>query len=166
MPEKEIENKKVESKAQAELIVPPSIPIRECVAIKADQCEFIQLGVKVTEKHTVIPDESNVINLDDLIQTYKDSCGMEAAQRMLKTGQRTLEDFKDPLINVDCTKLPSTPQEAANMAVAAEKNLAAFKEKYNLPEKIDGSQLEILLNDYFSKHPEYIKPKEVTDNAQ
>lgn len=120
---------------------------------------MINLKVKVNEDHSVSPDESDKVDLDALIQTYKDQCGMEMAQRLIKLGQAQPGDFADDgQHSVDCTKLPQSTQEAANMAVAAGKQTEALRKKFGLPNAdLDGDQLEAMLNAYFSKHPEFIK---------
>lgn len=64
----------------------PDVIIRKT---KADEKMMINLGVKKLEDGTVVPDESNLVDLDAMVQTYKDQCGMEAAKRLLQTGEKT-----------------------------------------------------------------------------
>lgn len=135
---------------------------------KCDDRFMINLKVKVNEDHTVSPDESDKVDLVELIQTYKDQCGMEMAKKLIKIGQAQPGDFADDgKHSVDCTLLPQNPQQAANLAVAAGKQTEALRNQFGLPDtELSGEQLEAMLNAYFSKHPEFIKQPEKAKEAE
>jgi len=84
---------------------------------------MINLGVKFDPATgSTTPDESDVIDLVDLIQTYKDQCGVEMAQKLIKTGQALPEDFADDGKHSGDSTLPQfqSPQALANAAVQSQ----------------------------------------------
>lgn len=56
--------------------------------MKCDDVYLIKLGVKVDqETMRTVPDESDKVNLVELIQSYKDSVGIDAVLRGIQSGQ-------------------------------------------------------------------------------
>lgn len=154
-----------EQQANQDLTLTLSTPGYPTVILKATKCDekmMVDLKVKKTEEGNIIPDESNLIDLDALIQTYKDQCGMEAAKRLLKTGQAQPEDFADDgKSGFDCTVIPESAQERANAAVAAKAQADAVKEKFGIPtdQDLTQEQFENLIKSYISANPDkFVKP--------
>lgn len=133
----------------------PGFPKVDCQPIDCTEHLMVDLKVKVNEDHTVSPDDSNVVDLDALTQTYRDQCGMEAAKRLLKSGQAQPSDFADDgKSNYDGTIVPETAQERANAAVAAGVKVDAVKAKYGIDPnaKMSDEQFDALIKDYISKN--------------
>ena len=143
------------------------------VVIKKTKCDermMIDLKVKKNEDGTVVPDESNLVDLYALIQTYKDQCGMEAAKRLLQTGERSPEDFADPRnIQYDDSAIPETPQDRANAAVQANAQVDAVKAKYGIDPNQDMTQeqFENIIKSFIQANPDkFIKPSTNTEDKQ
>lgn len=123
-------------------------------AVNVNDPYMANLKVKVNEDGTVSPDESDLVNLDELIQTYKDQCGMELAKRLIKLGQidpASLAD--DGKHSYDGSKVPDGAQAIANAAIAAGKNVDAAKSALGIPEgNLTDEQLDALIKGYIEKH--------------
>lgn len=135
----------------------PGFPTVTIVPTKADQKFMVDLKVKVQEDGKVVPDESNLVDLDSLIQTYKDQCGMEAAKRMIKLGQASPEDFADDgKGSYDGTNIPETAQGRANAAVIAQKQADAVKAKYGIDpgQDLTQEQFENIIKNYIAANPD------------
>lgn len=139
-----------------------------------DARELVQLGVKFDPSTgSTTPDESNVVDLVELTQSYKDECGMELAQRLLKNGLAMPGDFADDCQHSGDATLPGleSAQAAANAAIAAEKNVAAMLEQFGLNEKaltLTEEQLSAIISKTISeKFPQLIQqPQETKPNAE
>lgn len=142
----------------------PGYPTVILKATKCDERMMVDLKVKKDKDGNVTPDESNLVDLDALIQTYKDQCGMELAKKMLNLGQATPEDFADDgKGSYDSSMIPETPQDRANAAVAAKAQADAVKQKFGIPidQDLTQEQFENLIKSYISANPEkFIKPAE------
>lgn len=135
--------------------LPREIQPREIPAVKCDEKMMVNLGVKVQEDGTVVPDESNLVDLDAMIQTYKDQCGMELAKRLIKLGQAAPEDFADDgKGSFDDSAIPPTSQARANAAVAAKAQLDAIKDVYGIPKDVEltDAQYDALVKDFVEKN--------------
>lgn len=144
----------------------PDVIIRKT---KADEKMMINLGVKKLEDGTVVPDESNLVDLDAMVQTYKDQCGMEAAKRLLQTGEKTPADFKDPGIQYDDTVIPQSAQDRANAAVAAKEQADAVKAKYGIEpgQEMTQEQFENVVKSYIAANPDkFVMPKQTTEEPK
>lgn len=148
------------------------VPIRESVAQALDDRFLIQLKVKFNpETGDTEPDESDVVDLVELIQTYKDQCGVEAAIRLIKNGQATAEQFMDDgKHSADVTKTPATAQEIANALLQSEQFKNEFAEKFGIPQNAEKLTDEQLGNLISSKVEEVLgryikKQQEATNNG-
>lgn len=166
MPE-EVKEQVAKEEVKQDLTLTLHTPGFPTVIVKATKCDermMVDLKVKKDEDGNVIPDESNLVDLDALIQTYKDQCGMELAKKMLKLGQATPEDFVDDgKGNYDSSAIPETPQARANAAVAAKAQADAVKQKFGIPtdQDLTQEQFENLIKSYISANPDkFIKPVE------
>lgn len=128
---------------------------------------LVDLKVKFDpQTGATIPDESDVIDLEALIQTYKDQCGMELAQKLIKTGQAQPDDFKDD--GKHSGEVPpelETAQGRANAALAATSHVEALAKGLDLPKgaaKLTDEQLSaIIARTIQEKYPDIIKKEEV-----
>lgn len=128
---------------------------------------MVDLKVKFDpETGATVPDESDLIDLEALIQTYKDQCGMELAQKLIKTGQAQPEDFKDD--GKRSGEVPTeleTAQGRANAALAATAHAEALAKGLDLPKdaaKLTDDQLTaIIAKTIQEKYPDIIKKEEV-----
>lgn len=156
MPDEEKKNEAQETECLEIVCKCPGFPDVIIRKTKADQRMMIDLGVKKLEDGTVIPDESKTVDLDKLTQTYKDQCGMEAAKRLLQTGERTPEDFKDPGMQYDDTIIPQSAQERANAAVAAKAQADQVKAKFGISpdQNMTEEQFENLVKSYIAANPD------------
>lgn len=125
------------------------------------------LGVKVTDDGTVLPDESNLVNLDELIQTYKDQCGMELALRLIKLGQMDPASLADDgKHGFDARTVPDTPQGIANAAILSKLNVDAIRSELGIPEGADIPQeaLDRFVSAYIQANlDKFVKPTEGGD---
>lgn len=140
--------------------------------VKCDVAEFVQLGLKFDpETGSTSPDESNVINLVELTQTYRDQCGMELARRLLSNGMATPGQFADDGKHSGDATLPGleSAQAAANAAIAAERNVAAMLGQLGLDKNaltLTEEQLSSLISKTIAeKFPQLIQQQETKDNA-
>lgn len=88
--------------------------------MKCDDVYLIKLGVKV-DKETMrtVPDESDKVNLVELIQSYKDSVGIDAILRGIQSGQI------DPAMIADNGKMSGDIADLPdNLNEAYQRNLA------------------------------------------
>ena len=111
---------------------PFGTPIREEVAQDCSQKEIAQFGLELDKEtgstHVVLKDP---LDLDALIQTYKDQCGMELAQLQIRRGLATPDDFAaQPGDYGDTSTLPDNINDAYRASLEAKKsgiNLEQFK---------------------------------------
>lgn len=134
-----------------------------------DARELVQLGVKFDPATgSTTPDESNIIDLVELTQTYKDQCGMELANRLLKNGLATAADFKDDGKHGFDATLPGleSAQAAANAAIQAEKNVSAMLGQLGLDKNaltLSEEQLSAIISKTISeKFPQLIAQSQET----
>jgi len=132
-----------------------------CVGSKPDSKLMVQLGVKKDDDGNVIPDQSNLIDLDALIQTYKDQCGMELAKRLIRIGQATPDDFRDTgKGNYDGTNIPINATDRANAAVLAKNNADAMASELGVTQDMTEDQLTAIIQQYIQNNPDKFKFKE------
>lgn len=88
--------------------------------MKCDDIYLIKLGVKVDqETMRTVPDESDKVNLVQLIQSYKDSVGVDAILRGIESGQIDPASIADDgSMSGDIADLPD------NLNDAYQRNLA------------------------------------------
>lgn len=145
--------------------------VREPIAVKADERFIINLKVKFDpETGSTTPDESDKVDLVDLIQTYKDQCGMELAQRLLRTGQADPSQFADDgKHSGDVPEGYDNPQTLANAALVAKGNADVLAQALGLPDNaatLSDEQLAAIIGKtIMEKYPNLIK-KEETPNAE
>lgn len=101
---------------------PFGTPILESKPSDVSKKELAQFGLeldKETGSTNVVLKEP--LDLDALIQTYKDQCGMELAQMQLKRGLASPEDFAAvPGDYGDTSTLPDNINDAYQQKLAAE----------------------------------------------
>lgn len=118
-------------------LTPFGTPIREFKPVHSDKIykkEIAQFGLELDQKtgSTIIV-QKDPLDLDALIQSYKDQCGMELAQLMIKRGMASPDDFAaKPGDYGDTSTLPDNLNDAFQAAQAAQKaagniNLSQFK---------------------------------------
>jgi hypothetical protein len=148
----------------------PGFPNRRCEPVKCDDPYMIELKVKFDPKTgSTTPDESNKVNLVEIIQTYRDQCGMELAKKMIKLGQADPAQFRDDgNHSYDASVIPETTQQRANAAIVAEKRVEALATEMGIPNsKISDDQLTYLIQQYISAHQDkFVKPAETPKEAQ
>lgn len=130
---------------------------------------LVDLKVKFDPKTgATIPDESNKINLDELIQTYKDQCGMEMAQKMLRQGLAQKGDFADDgKHSADIPAELDTAQSRANLAVKCKGQADALAEALGVNATMSEEQLTaIIAKTIQEKYPGLIKKEEVKTDAE
>lgn len=80
------------------------------------------------------PDYSERVNLVELIQTYKDQCGMTMAMRLIKQGVDPAVFADDGQHSGDATAPTlQSAQSIANAAIQKEAQVAALREALGLP---------------------------------
>lgn len=137
------------------------------VPSKLDDKLMVQLGVKKLDDGSVVPDQSQTIDLDALIQTYKDQCGMELAKRLIATGQATEVDFRDDCKHSgDIRELPVSAQSRANAAVTAAANTAAMADELGVRADMDEEQLTAIIQQYIQKNPDKFKFEPKKEGAE
>lgn len=140
------------------------------VPIDCSKKEMVQLKVIVDEDGQPWPDESDTVDLDALIQTYKDQCGMEGAKRLLKQGLISAEDLADDgKGSYDGSQIPESAQDRANAAVAANKQLDAVKAKYGIQpgQELTDEQADALIKAYIEKNlDKFVKPADTPKGDQ
>lgn len=148
----------------------PGFPKVDIQPIDCSAHFMVNLKVKVNEDHTVSPDESDLVDLDAMTQTYKDQCGMEAAKRLLKLGQAQPSDFADDgKGNYDASVIPETPQARANAAVVAGVQLDAVKAKYGIDPnaKLTEDQVNAIIKEYIQQNAaQFVKPSAEQTQSQ
>lgn len=137
--------------------------------VKCDSTDMIQLGVKFDPATgATVPDESNIINVVELTQSYRDQCGLELAQRLLKNGLASPEQFADDGEHSFDSTLPGleSAQAAANAAIAAEKNVQAMLDQLGMDKNVltlTEEQLTAVISKTISeKFPHLIQQKQET----
>lgn len=163
MPDKTVEKSVEQLRQEAILVAFPGLSQKlDEKPIDCSVKEMVQLKVSVDEAGQPWPDESDKVDLDALIQTYKDQCGMEGAKRLLKQGVISPEDLADDgKGSYDGTVIPETAQARANAAVAAKGSLDAIKEAYGIPLDVEltQDQYDSLVKAYVEKNIEkFVKP--------
>lgn len=147
----------------ADSFIPREVDLAQCTAVACDRKYMAKLGVKIDEETgRAVPDESNLVDLDALIQTYRGQCGMELAKHLIKLGQAAQEDFADDGNHgFDATIVPESAQERSNAAIAAKANLDAIKQAYGIPLDVEltQDQYDSLVKAFVEKHLEqFVKP--------
>lgn len=135
--------------------------------VKVNDPYMANLKVKVNEDGTISPDESDLVNLDEVSQTYRDQCGMEMAKRLIKLGQIDPQSLADDgKHSYDGSKVPEGRQAIDNAAIAAGKQVDAAKEEFGIPDgAISDEQLDALIGKYIEKHlDKYVQPKPAGGN--
>lgn len=142
------------------MVLPEAKPI-DCTA-------HMLANLKVTfdpETGSTQPDESDLIDLDALTQSYADQCGMDLALKAIKQGQKTLDDFRDKG-DASGSVPPElmTAQGRANAALAAKANAETLADQLGVPKgvKLTEDQLTAIISKTISeKYPDIIKKTEV-----
>lgn len=153
---------------------PFGVALREAAApVVLDAHELVQYGVKFDPSTgSTTPDESNIIDVVELIQSYRDQCGMELARRLLKNGMAMPADFADDGKHSGDATMPGleSAQAAANAAIAAEKNVAAMLDQLGLNQNaltLTEEQLSALISKTISeKFPQLIQKQETKPDAE
>lgn len=140
------------------------VPIRDVEAQALDKRMMVQLKVKFNaETGSTEPDESDTIDLVEMTQTYKDQCGVEAAIRLIKTGQATPSQFADD--GKHSLDLMGVPDNAADLVAAcmrSEEAVKILRDKFGIPENaanltddqlssLIGKKVEEVLGNYIVK---------------
>lgn len=114
---------------------------------------------------STIPDESDLVDLDKLIQTYKDQCGMELARKLIKQGIATDGDFADD--GKHSGNVPAyleTAQGRANAAVLAKNQADALAATLGVSSTMTEEQLTAIISKTIAeKFPQMIKQEAAKD---
>lgn len=145
--------------------------VREPIPTPANDPWMIDLKVEFDPATgSTKPDESNKVNLVELIQTYRDQCGMELAKKLIKNGQATQADFADDgKHSFDVPADLETAQGRANAVLAAQAQTQALAEKYGIPVGVSLSEEQlaaIISKTIESKYPDLIKKEEAKPDAE
>lgn len=135
--------------------------------VKCNDPFMANLKVKVNGDGTVSPDESDLVNLDEMIQTYRDQCGMEMAIRLIKLGQIDPQSLADDgKHSYDGTKVPDGRQAIDNAAIAAGEKVEAAMSEFGIPDgNVSDEQLDALIGKYIEKHlDKYVQAKPAGGN--
>lgn len=102
---------------------PFGTPIRESAPSDCSKKELAQFGLELDkETGSTYVVQKDPIDLDELIQSYKDSCGMEQAQLLLRRGLASPEDFAaKPGDYGDTSTLPDNINDAYRASLEAQK---------------------------------------------
>lgn len=94
------------------------------------QKELAQFGLELDkETGSMVIVEKDPIDLDAIVQSYKDQCGMELAQLQLKRGLASPEDFAaDPGDYGDTSTLPDNINDAYRASLAAQSSGVDLKQ--------------------------------------
>lgn len=100
---------------------PFGTPIRKADAVDLDKKELAQFGLELDkETGSMIIVQKDPIDLDEVIQSYKDQCGMELAQNLIKRGLADPDDFAaKPGDYGDISALPDNLNDAYQASLAA-----------------------------------------------
>lgn len=135
--------------------------------------DFIKLKVKFDPKTgSTTPDESEVIDLYELTQTYRDQCGMELAQKLIKNGLAMPGDFADDGQHSGDVSAPvfESVQAAANAAIAAQQKTESMLQELGLNPsalQLNEEQLSAIVSKTIAeKFPQLIKQQETPSNAE
>lgn len=137
----------VESTQPKVKLTPFGTPVRECKPTRSDKIykkEIAQFGLELDQKtgSTVVVSK-DPLDLDALIQSYKDQCGMEMAQLMIKRGLASTDDFAaKPGDYGDTSTLPDNLNDAYQAAQVAQKaagniNLSQFKSDKDIQDYVN-----------------------------
>lgn len=150
---------------------PLGYPIVDIPPVKPRKTYIINVTADLDPKTgSTTPNYKDTVDLEELVQTYRDQCGMDAALRLLKTGQATQADFADDgnhsgETNEDLENI----QMVSNAAILASKGTASLADQLDLPEgaeKMTEEQLATLIAKTIQeKYPNMIK-KEDKPNAE
>lgn len=157
---------------QAEKKYIPGFPKVDCVPVKCDEEFMVDLKVKfdpATGKTT--PDDSNKVNLHEIIQTYKDQCGMELAKKLIRTGQVPPDAFKDDAHHdYNCAAIPEGRQALDNLVIQNKAQVDALAAGLGIPSdygKLTDDQLTSLVKEYISRNSDkFIKPSAPVKEAE
>lgn len=140
--------------------------------IKCDERMMIDLKVKFDPKTgKTTPDESQKIDLVELIQTYKDQCGMELAKKLIRTGQVPPDAFKDDgKHSYDASIIPETAQARDNAANAQKAQVDAMASALGIPAdygKLTDDQLTTFIKEYISRNEsKFVKPATAVEESK
>lgn len=139
--------------------------VREPIPTPANDPYMIDLKVAFDPATgSTKPDESNKVNLVELIQTYREQCGMELAKKLIKNGQATQADFADD--GQHSGEVPAdldTAQGRANAEIAARAQVEALAAKYGIPTGVSLTEEQlaaIISKTIESKFPDLVKKQE------
>lgn len=111
---------------------PFGTPIREVLPTDCSKKELAQFGLELDkETGSTVVVEKDPIDLDELIQSYKDQCGMEQAQMLIARGLASADDFAaQPGDYGDTSTLPDNINDAYQANLKAQESgvdLTQFK---------------------------------------
>lgn len=147
---------------------PFGTPIREEVPVDCSNPMLAQFGLELNkETGSTYVVEKDPLNLDELIQTYKDQCGMDFAQLQIQRGLASAEDFAaKPGDYGDISDLPDNINDAYRGHLAAEASgvdLGQFKTEADIRAYVE-AQVKAQLEAATAAQAQQA-PKEVNENA-
>lgn len=132
---------------QSVVLTPFGTPVREFKPTRTSKLykkEIAQFGLELDQKTgSTFVVSKDPLDLDALIQSYKDQCGMEMAQLMLKRGLASPDDFAaKPGDYGDTSTLPDNLNDAYQAAQAAQRkagdlNLSQFKSDKDIQDYVN-----------------------------
>lgn len=123
-------------------LTPFGTPIREVPTTDCSQKELAQFGLELDkETGNTFVVQKEPIDLDELVQSYKDQCGMEQAQLLIARGLASPEDFAaKPGDYGDTSNLPDNLNDAYQAHLKAESvgiDLGQFKTEDDIQKYVE-----------------------------
>lgn len=147
---------------------PFGTPIREVQPSDCSNKMLAQFGLELDkETGSSVIVQKDPIDLDELIQSYKDQCGMEQAQLLISRGLASPEDFAaKPGDYGDTSTLPDNINDAYQANLKAQEsgvNLSQFKTDQDIQDYVNKMIQEQLAAQKAAA--DSAKSTEVKDNA-
>lgn len=95
------------------------------------------------ETGSTVPDESERVELQPLIESYKDQCGMEYVQKLIRTGYATPDKFADDGKHGGDASGPTDVNDAWRLAQAGQSQIRKTAETLGMKIDENTSDMEI-----------------------
>lgn len=150
-------------------LTPFGTPIREVKPTDCSKKELAQFGLELDkETGSTFVVEKDPLDLDALVQTFKEQCGMELAQLQIKRGLASPDDFAaQPGDYGDTSTLPDNINDAYRASLEAQEsgiNLSQFKSDADIEAYVK-AQVKAQLEAQAKAQAAQTQTTEVKDNA-
>lgn len=130
--------------------------IQDKKILKKDLGFIREYGLEVDkETHRTKPVVKNKVDIDKLVQSYKEQCGIEYMLRMVQQGRVDLNDIcDDGKHGVDATVIPTFAGDALRMLKPGIKEGEKLKDTLGIPKdlKLNEANLEAVLKPYIESY--------------